>query len=121
MAIFPCDEGPHKHSGKNINVYIGLIRDGDPLRYSTRLCDLHWGEIEPHLTHYEVLVDDPTASFRNDAGRCASCGDPLTERGQQLFITAYPPKHDRKDYWLHIHSHCTVPRFIPAELRRAGA
>ena len=121
MAIFPCDVGPHKHSGKNINFYIGMIKGPETKRYSLRLCDLHWGQIEPHLAKYEVVVDSSALSGNPFPDWCASCGEPVHERGWQLFVTAYPPQHDRKDYWFQIHDQCTLPRFVPKEPSRAGA
>jgi len=121
MAIFPCDIGRHKHNGKNVNCYVGIISNEAPERWSTRLCDFHWGEIEPHLAKYEVLVDNLTLGDRFPTDWCASCGHPIDEGGRQLFITSYPPKQDRKDYWLHIHDECTVPRFTPKQPSRAGA
>jgi hypothetical protein len=121
MAMLPCDNGYHRTLGRNTNVYIGVIGDSDPQRWSLRLCDLHWGEIEPHLAKYEVLVEDPTFSVRALPDWCASDGEPIHERGRQVFVTAYPPKQGRKDYWLHIHESCTLPRFIPKEPSRAGA
>lgn len=117
MAFFPCDVGPHKNPGRNMNMYIGLLSDRDPLRYGLRLCQGHWGEIEPHLAEYEVLIDNATNTAWGTTSWCATCGEPIEESGGQVFVTCYPSKNDRKDYWLQVHSSCPIPKFLPPQTK----
>lgn len=121
MAIFPCDVGLHRNPGKNMNMYVGVLNQGTGPRMALRLCEGHWREVEPHLTEYEVITDGSDAPYGFGSFVCGTCGQILSERGAQVFVTAYPPKQDRKDYWFQVHSECPLPSWMPKEPNRARA
>lgn len=113
MAIYPCDVGNHSHARKNIHVYASFVtRDGD-LRSRLRLCDLHWRAVQPDLAKHEVFEDGGLASDHGMGTPCPTCGEVLQEPLAQLFVTAYPSKDDRKDYWLRVHEACGSPSWLP--------
>jgi len=109
MAMLPCMKGPHKHTGRNVNVYCGDINQGVSTRSSGRFCCAHWNEIERRLHQFEVDPDSGALSLPQNDGLCLACGEPVTEGSRQLFITSYPTKDDRKDYWARIHELCPPP------------
>jgi hypothetical protein len=110
MAFFPCDEGPHRNPKRNNNVYVGIVgNEPEATRYSLRLCDEHFAFIENNLSEIEVDPNDPAGSWLDDLAQCFACHQPLGEISRQLFVTAYPTKNERKDYWARIHDACTVP------------
>jgi hypothetical protein len=109
MAMLPCITGPHKHRDRNVNVYCGDISAGVSTRSSGRFCLAHWNEIERRLHQFEL---DPTSGALSDPSVewfCISCAKPVDESGRQLFVTSYPTKDDRKDYWARIHAGCSSP------------
>lgn len=112
MAYLPCDVGQHWNPGRNINVYLGLLGDGPDLRRSGRLCEGHWREIEPDLAQLEVCPEDPAGTFDFQSFVCPSCSKPVDKLGIRAFITAYPAKDDRKDYWANVHTECPYPHWL---------
>jgi len=113
MAIYPCEVGPHAHRTRNILVYAGFLTPDGDMRSRARVCQLHWRTVEPHLVQFEVTDELPTAGNQVSIAPCATCGEPVAERGTQLFITAYPTQNDRKDYWLQVHDTCGTPDWLP--------
>jgi hypothetical protein len=83
------------------------------MRSRTRLCSVHWGVAEPHLKEHEVLEDVSLTSYDETPHACPTCGELVEGRGAQLFVTAYPTKEERKDYWLQVHDHCGTPKWLP--------
>lgn len=108
MAYLPCLLGPHKHKGRNVNLYFGIARQGEMERRSGRACVLHWGEIERDLAQFEVDSDSGTLSDPTSEGLCFTCFKPVDKSRCQVFVTAYPAKDERKDYWAAIHSTCDL-------------
>jgi len=120
MAFFPCDIGPHPNPRRNINLYAGLADEVGVVRKSVRVCERHWGEIEPNLADFEVTAEEGAAGNFLMNTTCPSCRKPLHERGIQVFVTCYPAKDHRKDYWFQIHVGCRVPSWFPDRVN-AGA
>jgi hypothetical protein len=116
MAMLPCIKGPHKHPGRNVNVYCGDISQGVSTRSSGRFCLPHWNEIQRRLDQFEVDPDSGALSDPSVEGLCISCAKPVDESGRQLFITSYPAKDDRKDYWSRIHDLCPSPLKLELKL-----
>jgi len=108
MAYLPCDVESHRHTGRNVNVYLGLIGPDGSERKSGRFCGTHWNEIQRGLHQFEVDPGSGTLSDPSSDGLCLACFKPVTEFGWQVFITSYPAKNDRKDYWARVHSGCTM-------------
>jgi len=112
MAYFPCDRGPHFNPGRNVNLYLGLVGNGPDRRLTGRLCELHWREVESHLAEYEVVPDDIAGSISLAPIPCATCKQPVHQGGARAFLTSYPAKNDRKDYWLNVHDPCGFPDWL---------
>jgi hypothetical protein len=41
--------------------------------------------------------------------------EPLEKTGVQIFITCYPAKDERKDYWFQVHYECGTPSWFPTK------
>lgn len=113
MALLPCDFGPHRNIGRNTTLYAGLGSGGFMERHSWRLCARHWNEIHVGLTQFEVDPESGALSSGAEARLCLACLEPVNELGRQLFVTSYPAKDQRKDYWAHIHDDCSLPESWP--------
>lgn len=109
MAYFPCQQGLHRSHGRNVNVYVGVLGDETGDRTSFRLCLDHWNSIEHDLTEFELDPVDLTGSPSGHSAKCVTCLEPVDERGRQVFVTAYPAKNERKDYWGKLHNLCRLP------------
>lgn len=103
MAMLPCDRGPHSHRERNVNTYFRLGSGSDFAHATRRYCPAHWGDIHQHLAQYEVVVEDGAESIWGRDGACVTCGKPINDGAIQLFVTSYPSKNERKDYWLSFH------------------
>lgn len=109
MAMLPCGRGPHFNPFRNANYYVAIGSGGDFARWLLRLCPAHAAAVNEDLAQHEVTPDNLALSAGGPATNCLSCGQPMQEIGTQLFVTAYPAKDQRKDYWAHIHVNCRVP------------
>lgn len=114
--IYPCDVGEHRAPGAQIGLYPARLDAGGEARRKLRLCQRHWSEIEPCLAQYEVLEDGRVAGDLDALTVCPTCLKPLDEALAQIFVTSYPTKNDRKDYWFQVHQDCSVPSWFPCEL-----
>jgi len=108
MAYLPCSMGKHRHPGRNTNLYVGVLSHGDPLRGSGRLCPVHWREVQNSLSQFEVDTESGTLSDPSFEGLCLTCLKPVHEGGSQVFLTSYPAKNERKDYWARLHESCDL-------------
>jgi hypothetical protein len=113
MAFFPCDFGPHSHNGRNSLFYVGQLDGQESHRWRLRLCLGHCVDVQQHLAKFKVLPEERTISGADTRpADCLSCGQPLVERGLQLYVTAYPANDEREDYWASIHAGCAVPAYL---------
>lgn len=114
MALLPCAFGPHRNLGRNIAVYLGLVRGQAANRHSWRVCLRHWQEIHVGLAKFEVNSESGALSTATDESFCLTCGEPVDESGWQLFVTAYPAQDQREDYWTKLHDGCSLPESWPS-------
>lgn len=112
MALLPCSRGPHRNLLRNSNYYVAFGSGADLGRWLLRLCPTHAAVVNDNLAEYEVLPDDLTVGADGPAADCLTCGEPITEAGAQLFVTAYPAKNERKDYWASVHENCRLPQCL---------
>ena len=110
VAFNPCRVGNHYNPRKNYLFYIGVGNGPEIVRYRLRFCRAHALLVQEQLSEFEVNPDDGTLSGGDTAtSHCFSCGEPVGHGNAQVFVTGYPPDEERKDYWLRIHSDCTLP------------
>jgi len=112
MAGQPCKVGMHIHRGRNVNVYVNLYWHGVTQRALGRFCGPHWAEIERGLAEFEVDPDGSTVSDSQLEGLCFACLEPRDKPFGQAFITSYPAKNERKDYWASVHEGCYLPPYL---------
>lgn len=112
MAMFPCDVGPHRHRGRNYNIYVARGSGADFTRYMSRLCGEHFAFVQQDLAKYKVGAEDTAFSADSGLTDCLSCGEPAVELWQQLFLTCYPTDNQREDYWARIHFGCPTPELL---------
>ena len=58
------------------------------------------------------MSDGDTAPFDFQTFVCPTCQKPVDQGGVRAFVTAYPAKNDRKDYWLNVHEACALPQWL---------
>ena len=92
------------------NLYYVRIGHGEDFeRYRLRFCRVHSRLVQEDLTEFEVNPEDGTLSGGDDSmAKCFSCGEPVDESGAYLFLTCYPSKNERKDYWSRLHVDCSI-------------
>jgi hypothetical protein len=112
MAFAPCDVGPHRHSGPNRGHYIAVVKGDSADRWSLRICDGHLADVEKHLAQFEVSFTDDATGFNGAPTSCLTCLEPTNEVDWELFITGYPAKNERKDYWSKLHVNCRLPLIL---------
>jgi hypothetical protein len=112
MAVLPCKVGMHPHPYRNVNCYVGHFVGPTAQRYSGRYCPGHWDEIQSGLAQFEVDPERLTLSDSTSQGLCLTCLEPVDEFGGQVFITSYPAKNQRKDYWARVHVACFLPQLL---------
>ena len=111
---FPtCDFGPHAWLKKKHLVYVGLAVLGDVARYRLRFCPEHLAVLEEDLAEHDVEALNATVSTGDRrVVNCLSCGEPIDETGVQFFVTCYPTKDERKDYWFRVHAEHQPPAYL---------
>lgn len=112
MALFPCDRHGSRQYGPNFGTYVAIGSGFDLERYYLRLCTVHARELQSRLDKFKLDPDGYTVSNNRRAPACPTCGNVVDEIGRQLFVTHYPTKHDREDYWSQLHEDCPVPDIL---------
>jgi len=112
MAYFPCNVGPHYNPGKNYLVYPALAQGDEIVRKRLRLCAAHLHVVQDDLAQYEVLPEHATASRWDTGADCFSCRKPIDQNAWDFFVTAYPTKDERKDYWAKVHESCADATWV---------
>lgn len=112
MAYMPCSRGPHFNPTRNHNFYVSRGAGNDFERYLLRLCDAHTAVVQEDLAQYEVSLIQTAGGVGGVFSDCLACGQPIRELGEQLFITGYPAKDEREDYWARVHEQCSTPASI---------
>lgn len=109
MAHLPCGRGPHYNPFRNSNYYVAVGQGDNFSRWLLRLCPVHAAAVNEDLADHEIVPED--VATRTDWVRpdCLACGKPMDQVGTQLFVTAYPAKDQRKDYWGNLHVNCSLP------------
>lgn len=121
MAFFPCSVGPHAHRSPNHLCYVAVGSGADFRRHRVRLCPSHWARVDDYLAKFEAPTVDDTGSWPGVGSDCIACGEPTFEPRWQVFITAYPAKDERKDYWSYLHVDCQLPKeLVDPDLSRRG-
>lgn len=109
MAYMPCDVGRHFNPGRNVNAYFARGSGSVMDRWNLRLCPGHWSEYQRDLAEFEVDPANTALSSFSANDTCLTCSEPVGEGGDQLFVTSYPTKQERKDYWARVHHDCNLP------------
>lgn len=113
MAFRRCQVDGHPIMGRSNLVYFGLVGAEDETRWRLRFCSVHARAVHQDLSQYEVSPDDGTLSGGDLVmTQCLSCGQPVDELGWRCFLTTYPTKNERKDYWASLHVNCRVPTLL---------
>lgn len=101
-------EGHALLAGTNL-FYVRIGHGQDFTRYRLRFCRGHSGAVQEDLAEFEVNPENGTLSGGDDAmAKCFACGKPVDETGWYLFVTCYPTKNERKDYWSRLHVDCRI-------------
>lgn len=107
MSFYPCVAGPHYNPGKGLLWYFAIGSGDDFARKRLRYCSAHASQLHDRLSKFEVRPENMTVSGFDAPIECFVCGEPVGERRCELFITSYPTKDERVDYWARVHGHCS--------------
>ena len=109
MALFPCSTCGKRFAGRAHYVYPALVSGNDSIRNKHRLCPPCYGLLTEYLDPYQVIGTEVEEDLAKLLGLCPSCDQSLDEGASRVFVTTYPAKDDRHDYWLAIHTQCDLP------------
>jgi len=110
MAIKPCSVGTHRNPLRSNYYYVTVAHQTENQSGRLRLCPTHSRVAQEYLTKFEVNPEDGALSGGEAAeSECLSCRKPVGELDWKVFITCYPAKDQRKDYWTNIHVDCSLP------------
>lgn len=114
MTYVPtCDFDGHFWPKKKHLFYVAVGNGADFSRYRRRFCAHHVETIQEDLAEHEILpIEATVSSMDGRMANCLSCGEPVTERGRQVFITGYPTQDERKDYWGKLHDGHDLPEYL---------
>jgi hypothetical protein len=112
MAFFPCARGHANPRSKNYHWYCSYGSGIELSRITLRLCEIHSLDVQEYLAKLELMPIDPTAGVAGDDTRCIACRKPTGQGDWQVFITGYPPKQEREDYWSKLHTTCAMPSIL---------
>lgn len=112
MALRPCDDGAHRHPLRNSYYYLALVGPADESRRRLRLCPSHSLQIQNDLSEYEVDPVNGALRIPDNEARCFSCHQPALQGCWNVFVTGYPAKDEREDYWTRVHIDCSLPRWV---------
>lgn len=113
MALLPCDFGPHRFPGKSGMIYVGVLDRPDAIRWKIRVCKHHGDVVQESLGPYEVseeLLKSDTSLVVRECPSCLQLADPDFK---PLYVTAYYPGQERRDYWARLHWNCSAPAWLP--------
>jgi hypothetical protein len=85
-------------------MYPAVVRGGDSVRRKLRLCPGHFDTYTEMLGEYAQPAQDSFVESR--VITCFVCHAPVDYAEVQLFVTVYPLKAERQDYWAPIHGDC---------------
>ena len=109
MTARRCQVNGHPLFTASSLFYVGLQHGSDVSRYRLRFCRIHAASIHEDLAQFEVDADDGTLRGGDlVSSQCFSCGQPVDELGWYVFMTGYPTKDQRKDYWSRLHVECSI-------------
>lgn len=107
MALFPCDATGHRYPGAQQTMYPAVVAGVEQSRRKLRLCGQHF-----RIYAERLFERANNAQMEFDAAltvKCYSCGKPVDDSEWQFFVTAYPTKEERADYWAPLHAQCVGP------------
>lgn len=113
MALLPCVFGPHRFRGKSGTCYPAIIDRADQLRWKFRVCKEHAQVIQDGLKSYELTEDLVHADVQLFSVVCPSCLQNVDGLSKSLYVTAYYPGEERRDYWAKLHPNCGAPAWLP--------
>src|SRR5262245_57292560 len=113
MALYPCDFEHHWYPGPQRAFYVAYGKAQDFRRWKLRLCGVHAADIHEYLAEFELGTVENTARRPGAyVTYCLACREPVGEVGWQVYVTGYPAKDERKDYWAGIHPDCRLPEVL---------
>jgi len=113
MALLPCVFGPHHFRGKSGSVYPAIIDRSENTRWKFRVCDKHGQVVQEGLKDFEVSDENPVTIEAESRWVCPSCLNIVQDLYKSLYVTAYYPGQERRDYWAKLHQNCGAPAWLP--------
>lgn len=113
MALLPCVFGQHRFRGKSGMVYIGLLTRPEATRWKIRVCEQHAQFIKDGLEPHEVSEDLLKNQGPSLSTSCPSCLQVIDSESEPLYVTAYYPGEERRDYYAAVHVNCGAPAWLP--------
>lgn len=109
MAPRQCQAEGHVNLGRSILTYVRLSLGEVQNRYRLRFCPRHNAAVQEDLSQFKVDPDSGALSG-GDAlmTQCFSCRQPIGESDWYLYVTSYPTKNEREDYWSRLHVNCSI-------------
>lgn len=114
MAPLPvCNFENHFWPKKKHLFYVYIPDGAEAHKYTLRFCETHASFVDEYLTENECLVADFALSVGNTfIPNCLTGREPIGQVGFQVYVTGYPPKNERKDYWAMLCDRHPLPAFL---------
>jgi hypothetical protein len=113
MALLPCDFGRHPFRLKSGMIYVGILDRPDPIRWKIRVCKEHGDVVQEGLGPYEVSQELLESNPSLMVSECPTCLQRVDTEFKPLYVTAYYPGQERRDYWARLHWGCSAPAWLP--------
>jgi ribosomal protein S27AE len=107
MALFPCSWCGQRYQGKQASVYPAIVAGNAVIREKARECPKCTAALVEFLDAYANPAE--VVPLSED---CSLCGDDSTEA--RFFVTLYPPKSDRLDYYGVVCAPCLDQKLVQA-------
>lgn len=91
MAIYPCQFGQHRYSGRQSSAYCTAVNGAYPASYKARLCPEHMAE----LVAVTALWLSPVGESVHSSLVCEKCDGAATS---QVYMTLYAGQEEGASY-----------------------
>lgn len=106
MAMRPCDVCRRRFPGPSNSAYVAILDGGQRWELKLRLCSVHWLKLEQLFTDVDGFINYE-ADTHAESQPCLVChGDVNGAHPQSAFMTAYPARAERADYFAPVCAGC---------------
>lgn len=99
MASSPCTVCGQRFLGRATYFYPAVLKEAGPERQTLKLCPRHAKNVLNNLHDATELRVDTGVFESRDWDICLICGGDASQQMSSVYITCYPAKDERQDFW----------------------